>query len=252
MDKAEKLTNSTTGGPVFVYVRDGRIIRVTPMEFDLDDAPSWTIQARGRKFSPLRKTTISPYTLSYRSMVYSPKRILYPLKRVDFDSDGNRNCTKRGESGYERISWNEASEIVTKEIKRVKREHGAAGILFSRGSHHLWGNVGYHFSSLYRFMNMVGSTQYVQNPDSWEGWHWGGMHQWGFSWRLGLPEQYDLLEDALKHTEMIVYWASDPEATGGIYAAFESTSRRQWLKDLEVKMIFIDPFFNHTAGMFRR
>jgi anaerobic selenocysteine-containing dehydrogenase len=49
---------------------------------------------------------------------------------------------------------------------------------------------------------------------------------------------------------MIVFWSSDPEATHGIYSAFESTSRRQWLKELGVKMIFIDPFFNHTAGMY--
>ena len=76
------------------------------------------------------------------------------------------------------------------------------------------------------------------------------MHHWGFSHRLGIPEQYDLLEDALKHTEMIVFWSSDPEATHGIYSAFESTSRRQWLKELGVKMVFIDPFFNHTAGMY--
>ena len=97
---------------------------------------------------------------------------------------------------------------------------------------------------------MIGYTYADHNPDSWEGWHWGGMHQWGFSHRLGIPEQYDLLEDALKHTEMIVFWSSDPETTSGIYAAFESTCRRQWLKDLGVKMVFIDPFYNHTAGLY--
>jgi len=34
MGKIEKLTNGTTGGPVFVYVQDGKILRITPMEFD--------------------------------------------------------------------------------------------------------------------------------------------------------------------------------------------------------------------------
>jgi len=60
----EKLTNGTTGGPVFVYVQDGRIIRITPVEFDASDAPSWVIEARGRKFSPARKTTLSPYSFA--------------------------------------------------------------------------------------------------------------------------------------------------------------------------------------------
>ncbi|MCL5734439.1 MAG: molybdopterin-dependent oxidoreductase, partial [Actinobacteria bacterium] len=53
-----------------------------------------------------------------------------------------------------------------------------------------------------------------------------------------------------KHTEMIVFWSSDPETTHGIYSGFESTPRRFWLKDLGVKMVFVDPYFNHTAGLF--
>lgn len=249
MGKTIRMTNGTTGGPVFVYVKDGKIVRITPMDFDDTDAPSWTIHARGRDFSPPRKTTLSPYSLAWRSMVYSPTRLLYPMKRADFDPNGKRNCTKRGESGYERISWDEAGEIVTNEIKRIKREYGPAGILATPGSHHLWGHVGYRHSALMRFMNLVGWTSAEHNPDSWEGWHWGGMHMWGFSYRLGIPEQYDLLEDALKNTDLLVFWSADPEVTSGIYSAFESTPRRRWLKELGVKMVFIDPYYNHTAGL---
>ncbi len=248
MGKIEKLTSGTTGGPVFVYVEDGRIIRITPMELDDTDAPSWEIKARGKTFSPPRKTTLSPYSFAWRSMIYSPKRLLTPLKRVDFDPDGKRNCTKRGESGYEPISWDQATDIVTAEIKRIKREYGSSAILSTPSSHHLWGNVGYRLSTYLRFMNLIGYTYADHNPDSWEGWFWGGLHHWGFSHRLGIPEQYDLLEDALQNTEMIVFWSADPEATNGVYAAFESTCRRKWLKDLGVKMVFIDPFFNHTAA----
>ena len=40
MGEIERLTNNTGGGAVFVYVQDGRIIRITPMEFDDTDAPS--------------------------------------------------------------------------------------------------------------------------------------------------------------------------------------------------------------------
>ncbi|MGB9880512.1 MAG: hypothetical protein ACPLRM_07100, partial [Anaerolineae bacterium] len=38
----ERLTNLTTGGPVHVYVKDGKIIRITPLELDPTDGPSWT------------------------------------------------------------------------------------------------------------------------------------------------------------------------------------------------------------------
>jgi len=90
MGKETRFTNGTTGGPVFVYVKDGRIVRVTPIEFDEKDAASWAIKARGKTFSPPRNTTLSPYSFAYKSMVYSPKRNLYPMKRVDFDPTGKR------------------------------------------------------------------------------------------------------------------------------------------------------------------
>jgi hypothetical protein len=70
-----RFTNCTTGGPVFVDVRDGRILRIIPMEFDDADTPSWSIEARGQRFSPPRKATASPWTVAHRSTIYSPKRI---------------------------------------------------------------------------------------------------------------------------------------------------------------------------------
>ncbi|MGA7677971.1 MAG: molybdopterin-dependent oxidoreductase [Dehalococcoidia bacterium] len=245
-----RYTSNTNGGPVFVYVKEGRIIRITPIEFDDSDAKPWTIKARGKAFTPPRKTTISPHTLVFKSMLYSPDRILYPMKRVDFDPNGERNCQNRGISGYERISWQEALDIVANEIKRVKRAHGPGAIMNGSGSHHLWGNLGYWLSVRLRFFNNLGWTPVVHNPDSWEGWYWGAMHHWGHSMRLGAPESYGTIEDCLKECEMVVFWSSDPEATSGVYAAFEGTIRRQWLKELGIKMVHIDPFYNHTAALF--
>jgi len=89
----------------------------------------------------------------------------------------------------------------------------------------------------------------MHNPDSWEGWYWGAMHHWGYSMRLGSPETYGTVEDCLKECEMVVFWSSDPETTGS-YSAFEGTIRRQWLKELGIKMVHIDPFYNHTAALF--
>ena len=245
-----RYTSNTNGGPVFVYVKDGKIIRITPIEFDESDAQPWTIKARGRTFTPPRKTTVSPYTLVFKSMIYSPDRILYPMKRVDFDPNGERNCRHRGISGYVRISWGEALDIVADEIKRVKRDYGPGAILNGSGSHHLWGILGYWLSARLRFFNNIGWTPVVHNPDSWEGWYWGAMHHWGQSMHLGATETYGTVEDCLKDCEMVVFWSSDPEATSGVYAAFEGTVRRQWLKELGIKMVHIDPFYNHTAALF--
>ncbi len=156
----------------------------------------------------------------------------------------------RGISGYERISWEEALDIVAGEIKRVKRDHGPGAIMNGSGSHHLWGILGYWLSARLRFFNNIGFTPVAHNPDSWEGWYWGAMHHWGQSMHLGAPESYGTVEDCLKECEMVVFWSSDPEATSGVYAAFEGTVRRQWLKELGIKMVHIDPFYNHTAALF--
>ena len=76
---------------------------------------------------PPRKTLVSPWTVAHKSTIYSPKRILTPLKRVDFDPNGERNIQNRGVSGYEPISWDEALDMVAEEIIRVKREFGPGG-----------------------------------------------------------------------------------------------------------------------------
>ena len=67
-----RYTSNTEGGPVFVYVKDGKIIRITPMEFDDDDAGPWTIKARGRSFTPPRRTTITPFTQLLKSFLVPP------------------------------------------------------------------------------------------------------------------------------------------------------------------------------------
>jgi trimethylamine-N-oxide reductase (cytochrome c) len=133
-----RYTNTTNGGPVFVYVKDGKILRITPMEFDDEDADPWVVTARGKSFSPPKKATASPYALAWKSMVYSKDRLLYPMKRVDFDPNGERNPQNRGISGYQRITWDEALDLVAAEIRRVKQDHGPGAILNGSGSHHTW------------------------------------------------------------------------------------------------------------------
>lgn len=243
-----RYVNQTNGGPVFVYVKDGKIVRITPIEFDDHDASAWSIEARGQVFTPPHRTTLSPHGLASKSMVYSSKRLLYPMKRIDFDPNGERNPQNRGKSGYVRISWDEALDMAASEIKRMRREHGHGAIFNSHSSHHTWGNIGYYLSSNIRFMNAIGYTKMISNPDSWEGWFWGAAHHYGNSMRMGTAEPYGQVEDCLKEAEMIVFWSSDPESTCASYAAYEGTVRRQWAKRLGIKMVHIDPYKNATAA----
>ena len=242
-------TNCTNAGPVSVYVKDGQVTRIRPLVADEQDFKPWTIEAGGRQYSPPKKFNIAPYVHADRRRLYSDERIKYPMKRVDFDPNGARNPQNRGKSAYERISWDEALDITAGEIKRIQEKHGGSAISGMTSSHHNWGIVGYKMGPFARFMNMLEYTPVLDNPDSWEGWHWGATHTYGFYWRLGMPEQYDLLEDSLKNAEMIVFWSNDPDTTRGTYTGQDSALWRQWLKEKGVKMVFIDPFHNYTAGV---
>ena len=62
-DGSRRYTTCTNGGPLFVYVQDGRILRVTPIEFDDTDPSTWVIEARGRRFSPARRALVAPHAL---------------------------------------------------------------------------------------------------------------------------------------------------------------------------------------------
>ncbi|MEM9376564.1 MAG: molybdopterin-dependent oxidoreductase [Pseudomonadota bacterium] len=249
-DGCKRTTMITNGGPVHVYVRDEKIVRVVPIKYAPDDAPGWTIKARGKTFEPTRRVMAAPHTLSVKSAIYSENRLLHPMKRVDYDPEGERNPQNRGISGYERISWDEAFDLIGKEILRQRREHGPGSIFVPHSSHHLWGNVGYYLSALQRFINLVGATRMAMNPDSWEGWYWGAQHHFGNSMKVGMPSSYGTLEDCLKEAEQVVFWSSDPESTNGAYAGLESTERRQWAKDLGIKFVHIDPHYNPTAQLF--
>ena len=90
------------GNPTVVNVNDGKIIRIKPLhydwQYDKKDFNPWKMEAHGQVFEPAMKTLIPPFALAYKKRVYSPNRILYPLKRVDWDPQGKRNSENRGKS----------------------------------------------------------------------------------------------------------------------------------------------------------
>jgi trimethylamine-N-oxide reductase (cytochrome c) len=88
-----------------VDVKDGKILRIRPFHYDWKyDRKPWTMEARGKTFTASMKALIPPFTLAYKNRVHSPNRTMYPLKRVDWDPNGERNPQNRGKSKYQRIS----------------------------------------------------------------------------------------------------------------------------------------------------
>jgi hypothetical protein len=92
--------DSNTG---VIDVTNGKILRIRPLHYDWKydsrQFNPWKMEARGKVFEPALKSLMPPYSLGYKNRVYSPNRILYPMKRVDWDPNGDRNPANRGQSG---------------------------------------------------------------------------------------------------------------------------------------------------------
>src|SRR5512137_2025327 len=151
-------TSCTNEGPITVYVQDGKVVRIRPLVADEKEFKPWAIEAGGKSYTPPKRFNLAPFVHAERIRLYSEDRLKYPMKRKDFDPKGKRNQEKRGLSGYERISWDEATDIVTGEIKRIREQYGGPAITGLTSSHHNWGIVGYKMGPFQRFMDMLEYT----------------------------------------------------------------------------------------------
>ena len=236
-----------------IDVEDGRIIRIRPLHYDKKYKPEefrpWKIEARGKTFEPPMKTLTSPLAASYKKRIYSPNRVLYPLKRVDFDPEGERNTEKRGESKYVRISWDEALDIIVGEIKRVCKEYGPTSILAQADGHGETKMVHFPHGAQKKLLTLLGGyTLQARNPDSWEGWNWGAKHVWGYE-PVGVPPQTNLVNEVAEHTDQLIYWGCDADSTQFGWAGQIGTRVRFWFGELGIKAIFVSPDLNYTAAI---
>ena len=178
------LMGPESGGPSLVDSYDGKITRIRPYYYDKEHTDAncnpWEITARGSSFRAPEKVTISPFGLGYKARIYSPNRVRYPLKRVDWDPKGERNPQNRGKSGYVRISWDEAAQLVADELVRVKETYGPEAVLCQADMHGEGKHVSPSHGCPNRLLSILGGyTLQMRNMDSWEGWFWGAKHVWG-------------------------------------------------------------------------
>ena len=80
-----------------LHVKDGMVTRI---ETDDGQEPQYRACAKGRAF---------------RQLMYDPDRLKFPLRRTG----------ERGEGKFERISWDEALDVIASQIKRVNKTYGA-------------------------------------------------------------------------------------------------------------------------------
>jgi molybdopterin guanine dinucleotide-containing S/N-oxide reductase-like protein len=253
--KALGLSGCTGGGaPCAVDYKDGKIIRIRPFHFDWKydrkQFNPWKVEVRGKVFEPLTKSQPSPFSLAYKKRAYSPNRIKYPLKRVDWDPKGERNPQNRGKSKYQRISWDEATDIIVSEIRRVHKKYGPLAILTQMDGHgecktihsaHGWSGT---------LLDKVGGfTQQVRNPDSWEGWYYGAKHVWGDGYVGMMYPALNTVKDMTEECEMVLFWGCDPETTPWGFSGQSASRLCYFWSEIGIKQVYICPDLNYGAAV---
>ncbi|MFO1401859.1 MAG: molybdopterin-dependent oxidoreductase [Steroidobacteraceae bacterium] len=242
------------GAEGMVDVKDGKILRVRPFRFDWkydrSKVRGWKFEKDGKKLEAAWKSMPSPYSLSYKKRVYSPNRIKYPLIRVDWDPNGERNPQNRGKSKFRRASWDEVTTIIANEIRRIHAKYGVNAILMQGDGHGECKTINTpHGQPGLLLDHMGGFTLQVRNPDSWEGWYWGAKHVWG----QGVQGMYwpaaNIVKDSTDHTQMCLFWGCDPETTPwGFTGQFASKLMYFW-KDIGIKQVYVCPDLNYGAAV---
>ncbi len=242
------------GYPCRIDVSNGKLLRIRPLNYDWKydprDFKPWKMEARGRTLEPGLKTLVSPYALAYKKRVYSPNRILYPLKRVDWNPGSERNTENRGKSGYVRISWDEALDIIVNELKRVRGKYGPEAVLSQGDEHAESKTVHTAHGWIHKLLAILGGyTLQMRNPDSWEGWSWGAKHVWGMEAVGIMGPSTNLMPDVAENSEMLLFWGCDPETTPWGFNGQMASRLCYWFTGLGINNIYICPDLNYGAAI---
>src|ERR1700676_210255 len=159
------------------------------------------VKIQGDPAHPVTRGFLCAKVTKYLDRVYSPDRVLYPMRRVaakgisPLPADKSVRATR---SEFERITWDEALDEITARLKSIAAEFGSEAILpFSYGG--TLGKLGYA-SMDRRFFHRLGASQLDRNICS-EAGSAGVKSVYGLN--IGTePEQF-------RQSKYIIAWAAN-------------------------------------------
>jgi anaerobic selenocysteine-containing dehydrogenase len=128
-------------------------------------------------------------------LVYHPDRLLYPLKRTRPKGDPD--------PGWQRISWEEALDLTTKNLRKIAEVHGAESVVISASSPSTSGSDD-SMVWIQRLMNAFGTPNLCV---SMELCGWGRYFATTYTFGAGVPGNY--LPD-LENAGCILFWGYNP------------------------------------------
>jgi molybdopterin guanine dinucleotide-containing S/N-oxide reductase-like protein len=180
---------------------------------------------QGDPAHPITRGFLCAKVAKYLDRVYSPDRVLYPMRRLA------PKGSIAGTRAWQRISWDDALNEITSRFQHIISESGSEAILpYSYG-----GSLGVLNGSTMdrRFFHRLGASQLDRNICSAAG-------EAGLKSVIGIklgtePEQF-------RHSRYIIAWAANIHGNNVHLWPFIEEARRQG-----AKLVVIDPYRTRTA-----
>ena len=223
----EVLTGSHWGA-FHAKVEDGRFVAIRPWKGDPHPSP----QLEGVMDS-----------------VYSPTRIKYPMVRKAYLENGpGADPASRGAGDFVRVSWDQALDLVAKELQRVAEAHGDAATFAGSYGWKSPGKLHNCQNLLRRLMNIKGSGFVNSAGDYSTAASQVIMpHVMG---TLEVYEQQTVWPVVVEHSDLVVFWGADPMVTNQIGWIIPDHGGYEGLKALKESgkpVICIDPVRTESA-----
>lgn len=166
--------------------------------------------------------TLCPRAFAIPQMMYSPLRVLYPMKRVG----------EKGEGKWKRVSWDEALDDITRKYKDIIDKYGGHTIAHQYGT----GRDMLQFQTINRLWLELGSTAtFGVGNLCWLGSYMVSRRIYGDE------TQYTGWDG--QNTKCIILWCRQERSRG--YYDWLTIKRA---KQRGVKVIVVDPRFTTTAS----
>ena len=192
------------------------------------------VKVQGDPAHPVTRGFLCAKVAKYLDRVYSPHRVLYPMRRVGPKGPADGNAAGEGAratGAFERISWDQALDEIAGRFQQISSEFGSEAILpYSYGGTLGALNGG---SMDRRFFHRLGASQLERTICSTAGEE-GLKSVYGI--KLGTePEQF-------RHSRYIIAWAANIHGNNVHLWPFVEEARRQG-----AKLVVIDPYRTRTA-----
>ena len=202
----------------------------------VDETTGRAVKMQGDPSHPVTRGFLCGKVAKYLDRVYSPDRLLYPMRRkagVPKGPAGYGSVRGHEAEAFERISWDEALDQVAARLTRIAAEFGPESVLpYSYAG--TIGQLGYG-SMDRRFFHRLGASQLDRTICSTAG---GMALKSVYGVRLGTTPQ------DFANAGLIIAWGANVHGNNVHLWPFIEEARRKG-----AKLVVIDPYRTRTAAL---